>query len=378
MFNHNVVNKSIIFFKSFYQIEQPINDWNKTDKMYKTQFKTMFTYVKHVLHIKDIFKSNKKEFDPPPQVVLETPIWLLQWSKLVNAIRANEILLHMCVMLLLAVIVMPLVYVIFKKVILKICTYVCTTDFMLFSNKNYVQLSLPETYNETQNVNDWLEQFNLYCVANRLTNDRLKKDILLSRLRPETRELIKTRISDNESFDKTIKLIITIFSPKKLTLALEYASYRQSYGENVQKYYTELCRRAKRALPDVPKKVFEESVMSKFLDGLRDVSLKDKLLMDHKNVKRLDDLITTAFELEQKLNRGNETAYLAQNAYNQPAENSNRRFARTTKHCTNCNKMGHVINDCWQLKRRNGPVNNNYSQQPSVTERQPFIPVSRM
>jgi hypothetical protein len=132
MFNHNVVNKSIIFFKSFYQIEQPINDWNKTDKMYKTQFKTMFTYVKHVLHIKDIFKSNKKEFDPPPQVVLETPIWLIQWSKLENAIRANEVILHKCVMLLLAVIVMPLVYVIFKKVILKICRYVCTTDFMLF------------------------------------------------------------------------------------------------------------------------------------------------------------------------------------------------------------------------------------------------------
>jgi hypothetical protein len=92
----------------------------------------------------------------------------------------------------------------------------CRTDFTFFSNKNYVQLALPDTYTEAMDITDWIEQFNLYCEANHLTNDKLKKIILLSRMKPEVRELVKSSPSDSESYDSTIRLVKTMFQPKKI------------------------------------------------------------------------------------------------------------------------------------------------------------------
>lgn len=323
--------------------------------MNKFNFTSLFTYIRHALVLRDSLKSDEKINVEAPPVIADPPIWLLQWNKLVSAVRANELVLQIVLVLLAAIVIVPFLYVLFKKVLWRVAKMLFRTEFTLFSNRNYLQLALPDTYSETTDILDWLEEFNLFCEANHLTNDKLKRRLFLSRMKPEVRELIKNTPSDGESFESTIRLVKTMFQSKKMTIAEhlnEYAAYKQDEYDNVKKYYTELCRLARLALPDVQKKAFEESVASKFLDGLYDTSLKDKLLMERKNLQKLDDIVSTAFDLEQKLSRPKVQAFRIDSTR---AQESMKKFLGN---CWNCDKPGHSSKFCRAPRRpRNIPVN---------------------
>jgi hypothetical protein len=154
------------------------------------------------------------------------------------------------VLLYAIIILVPLLYLLGKYVLFRIGKRVWNSNFTIFSHGNYVRLQLPQVFSNTVDVQDWIAQFELYCKENRVTNDNLKKEILLSRMDKENRELVKSRLAENESYVKVIRLIETLFAPNEPTIMQHVRNFgerKQIASENVQKYYTELWRLAKLA-----------------------------------------------------------------------------------------------------------------------------------
>jgi hypothetical protein len=112
----------------------------------------------------------------------------LYWRTVVNVIKDNELYLNVMVALFAVILLVPLSYIVGRHIIWRVGKRVWNSNLTIFSHGNYVRLQMPEIFTEKVDVKDWLAQFELYCVANRLTNDQLKKQILLSRMNKECRE----------------------------------------------------------------------------------------------------------------------------------------------------------------------------------------------
>jgi len=205
------------------------------------------------------------------------------WNCVLNTLKSSDFLLQLLVAVTLSTLGLPVVYYFFKYVLLKLGIRLWNFNIPALFHNNYVQLQLPELFEEGNDITDWLMQFDLYCTANHLTDDKLKKQILLTRLAHDTRHLVKSRLKENDSFANLKKLMKTLFEPNELTLAQHMRNFttcKQSRCDNIQKYYTALCRLAKLALPKVANEQYEEAVASQFLDGLSNPALQNKLLID--------------------------------------------------------------------------------------------------
>jgi len=283
----------------------------------------------------------------------------LYWRTVVNVIKDNELYLNVMVALFAVILLVPLSYIVGRHIIWRVGKRVWNSNLTIFSHGNYVRLQMPEIFTEKVDVKDWLAQFELYCVANRLTNDQLKKQILLSRMNKECRELIKSRIQENESFDGCIRLVKMLFEPNEPTLTQHIRNLvdcKQSENENVQKYYTELCRLAKLALPKASKEEFEECVCSQFLSGIRDSALKNKLLMDTDGKTKLVDLISQAERLEKNLSKGSEPLNINSLSVN---NSSNSNIQENKNSSTSSNNNPSLNNNSNTGSNSNSSNNNN-------------------
>jgi len=348
---------------------------------------TWYNVIKHYL-ITTFFHTVKTTHDNiVPQLPWYLPISVnLYWSNVISCIKSNELLLKGLVVLYAIIILVPLVYLLGKYVLLRIGKRVWNSNFTIFSHGNYVRLQLPEVFKDTVDVADWIAQFELYCKANRVTNDRLKKEILLSRMNKENRELIKSRLAENETYVKTVRLIETLFAPHEPTImhhVRNFSERKQLVSENVQKFYTELRRLAKLAWPKTSKDNLEEYISSQFVSGLKETPLKEKLLMDKKENIKLEELITLAERLEKNLSQGSDTVEIknmqivksennnsntqtpnssfnntnnannnnslnnqnSNNNTNQNSSNYNNNNYNNVK-CYNCGRSGHFVKDC--------------------------------
>jgi hypothetical protein len=314
-----------------------------------------------------------------PQLPWYLPISVdFYWSSAISRIKNNELIIKGMVLLYAIIILVPLLYLLGKYVLFRIGKRVWNSNFTIFSHGNYVRLQLPQVFSNTVDVQDWIAQFELYCKANRVTNDNLKKEILLSRMDKENRELVKSRLAENESYVKVIRLIETLFAPNEPTIMQHVRNFgerKQIASENVQKYYTELWRLAKLAWPKSSIENLEEYVSSQFISGLKETALKEKLLMDKKKNIKIEELITLAERLEKNLSLGSETVSVKatqvitpintlnnnqtpnnnlntnnnnrnqSNLSNQSNTNNNSYNYNNVK-CYNCGRMGHYIRDC--------------------------------
>ena len=145
--------------------------------------------------------------------------------------------------------------------------------------------------NAARNWQDFVEQLQWFLAGTESNSksDAVKIGIMLSHAGKEAREIYKTlpwdSPEDNMKFDKVLEAFKDYCQPRKNILYERYKfwSLKQQDGETVDAYLTRLklqidhCEYNKEGWPDAVK---TETVRDKFVFGLRDDSLKERLLQE--------------------------------------------------------------------------------------------------
>ena len=145
--------------------------------------------------------------------------------------------------------------------------------------------------NAARNWQEFVEQLHWFLAGTESNDkaDSVKIGIMLTHAGKEAREIYKTlpweSAGDNMKFDKVLKAFKDYCQPRKNILYERYKlwSLKQEDGESVDTYLTRLklqvdhCEYDKEGWPDAVK---TETVRDKFVFGLRDDSLKERLLQE--------------------------------------------------------------------------------------------------
>ena len=111
-----------------------------------------------------------------------------------------------------------------------------------------VHVQPPGVFDVETNVRLWLKQLNLYLQRNEILDERVKIDVLVSRLSDRVGNLLEKRVQALGSYDEITNLLIRTFD-KEPRSPMHYfrlmGARVQRIDEGVQYYYADLAALAK-------------------------------------------------------------------------------------------------------------------------------------
>lgn len=160
---------------------------------------TLFSYLEYPI---DMLAGALKYLDSPvaipepPNVIpdppklfsgleIETDSLLFHWSTLVSFVKTHDCALHLCIGLLMAMIILPVIKKVLNTMVM-LFKWLCRKKMSVFKNKTQINMQMPEEYNEVNDIKDWLKQFDLFYKVNNVVDDDMKKELLISRFNQHT------------------------------------------------------------------------------------------------------------------------------------------------------------------------------------------------
>ena len=222
-----------------------------------------------------------------------------------------------------------------------------------------VHVQPPGVFDVETNVRPWLKQLNLYLQRNEIRDERVKIDVLVSRLSDRVGNLLEERVQALGSYDEISDLLIRTFDkePRSPMHYLRLMGARvQRPDEGVQYYYADLATLANKAFPRLAREDRNWIIAQKFVDGLNNKAIQDKLAFDEFEALPLEEILKRAERMESGSRRAvalQPPPYLNANA-NAPVAPY---FQQQAVHdaCFNCGNRGHMAREC---PNRNAGANN--------------------
>lgn len=140
---------------------------------------TIFSYLEYSIDkLASTFKLNNPVVLPDPPIIvleeeIETPTWLFHWCKLISIVKTHDYALHICMGLLLAMIIIPVIIKVIK-LSTRLGKWIFRNKMSVFKTKTQINMQMPEEYNEVNNIRDWLKQFDLFYKVNNVVDDDMK------------------------------------------------------------------------------------------------------------------------------------------------------------------------------------------------------------
>ena len=222
-----------------------------------------------------------------------------------------------------------------------------------------VHVQPPGVFDVETNVRLWLKQLNLYLQRNEILDERVKIDVLVSRLNDRVGNLLEERVQALGSYDEITDLLIRTFD-KEPRSPMHYfrlmGARVQRMDEGVQYYYADLAALAKKAFPRLSREDRNWIIAQKFVDGLRNRAIQDKLAFDEFEGMPLEEILKTAERMESG-------AWRAIAVQPPPLFNANVNAPAAPYYapqgqsdaCYNCGVRGHMAREC---PARNSGQNN--------------------
>lgn len=137
-------------------------------------------------------------------------------------------------------------------------------------------------YQTEDDFEDYMEQFDQFCLVNEIENEK-KRALFLSSVGSKTYGLIKTLLAPlkpaTKTYEELTKLVSEHLIPKPIVIAERYKFYnrKQAEGETVTQFATEQRKLAEKC---EFKDFLEQVLRDMFVIGLSDRTAQRRLLSD--------------------------------------------------------------------------------------------------
>lgn len=207
---------------------------------------------------------------------------------------------------------------------------------------------VPKFDGNKKHFREWIKAINKYTQLARLPEDRKKLVALQSSSGPVSGFITRYDAANPDaSWDSLKKELVNRFSDvtdRYLAMSM-LRTIRQKQEENIQIYAERLISLAEDAFDNEGSPVIERQLIDIFVDGLRENSLKLKVLRDKPDtLQKAILLVTNEQNLRTRLNHRHDDRPL------EPMDVSHMRRLR----CMKCQKFGHLARQC----RAKASVNN--------------------
>ena len=144
---------------------------------------------------------------------------------------------------------------------------------------------LSEFRHGVDTVDDYVDRFELYTVANDITNDDKKRAVFLTSVGATTYALLTNLLRpakpQSKSLDDLVRLMRDNMEPKAIVIAERYKFYKrnQKEGETIASYIAELCRLARKC---EFKDYLNTALRDQLVCGLYYAAVQQKILVEAK------------------------------------------------------------------------------------------------
>ena len=195
----------------------------------------------------------------------------------------------------------------------------------------------------------YMERLEFFLIANKVTDDALKRATLLSVIGPRTFKLLRNLITPAKPGDKTyntelVEVLTDHFSPKQSEIVQRSKFYSRSRkpGENILSYVAELCALAEHCNFGG---TLDVMICDRLVCGVNDDSIQKRLLTEGDKLSLTKAIsIAQSYEMAEK----HATELLPQDADSQPVYRVQPAPATGAprKKCYRCAKAGYWPSAC--------------------------------
>ena len=177
---------------------------------------------------------------------------------------------------------------------------------------------------DSERIGMYLERVELFLMANKIEDDKLKVTTLLSVIGGKTYERLSSLLSpekpNSKKFEDLVQVLCEHFEPKPVIIAERFHFHRrdQTEGETIAEYVAELRRIAKSCKFEA---FLSDALRDRLVCGLQSVSTQNKLLAEK------DLTLAKAVEIAQAMEAAEKNAQQLKESRSLPGSGKSARAA---------------------------------------------------